>query len=193
MIMPPALHAKPLLARTIVNPISGNEVIFLETCRETDGHHTALQIRLAARSSSSPRCHENSSQELRCLEGELQVHIGNKVTRLLAGETATVPARRKHRFVNHTPVPCHFQCWIMPGFPGFEQFLQITYGLARAGKTTRRGIPRNLFELSYLLMISGTCLPGWLAALQPMLPWLGKRAIHNGMAAELQRRYFTIW
>lgn len=193
MPTPPTRPATPPNARTIVNPLLGHEVVFLETCRETNGHRTAVEFRLAAHGGSSLRCHERFSQELRCLEGELRVHVGKQVTRLRVGESATVPARQKHRFVNHMPEPCRFQCCMTPGFPGFEQFLQISYGLARAGKTTRRGIPRNLFALSYLMLISGTCLPGWLFLLQPLLPRLGKRAIDNGVAADLQRRYFTVW
>ena len=179
--------------RTITNPVSNDKVVFLETSRESNGRHTLLEITLAAKGGSFLRCYENFSEELLCLEGELSVQIGNRTSQLMPGHSATASARRKHRFFNHTSEPCRFQCRITPGCPGIEQSLQITYGLIRAGKANAHGVPRNLFERSYLMMISGTCLPGWMAALQPVLPWLAKQAIHNGRAADLQRRYFTVW
>lgn len=179
--------------RTITNPVLKDEVIFLETSRESNNYHTLVDVLLSAGGGNPLHYHEDFSEEFICLEGELSIQLGNQIIRLKPGDSAIAPARSKHRFFNQSNEPCRFQCRITPGFPGFEQSLQIAYGLVRDGKSTAQGIPKNLFELGYTTMISGTYLTGSMAIFQPLLNWLGRQALKNGVAADLQRRYLTIW
>ncbi|MBO0952876.1 cupin domain-containing protein [Fibrella forsythiae] len=179
--------------RTITNPILQDEVVFLETSIETSGQHTLVEVSLAAGGGNPLHFHQDFAETFTCLEGELSLQVGRQIIRLQPGESATAPAQSHHRFFNQTDKLCRFVCRIAPGCPGFEQFLQITYGLARDGKVNAQGAPKNPFELGYLIMISGTCLTGWMSLLQPLLHWLGRQAIKKGIAAELQRRYLTIW
>lgn len=179
--------------RTITNPILHDEVVFLETSRETNGRYTLVEVSLAAGGGNPLHYHEDFAEAFTCVEGELSLQVDQQIIRLQPGESATAPAKSKHRFFNQTNKPCRFLCRIEPGCPGFEQFLQLTYGLARDGKANAQSAPKNPYELGYLIMISGTYLTGWMSLLQPLLRWLGKRAIQKGIAADLQRRYLTIW
>lgn len=180
-------------SRTITNPLLKDEVTFLETSRESDGRHTLVNVLLSAGGGNPLHYHDAFTEEFVCQEGELSIQLGHQIIRLKPGESAVAPARSRHRFFNSSDQPCRFQCRIVPGFPGFEQSLQIAYGLARDGKTTAQGTPKNPFELGYLALISGTCLTGAIGLLQPLLSWLGRQAIRRGLAAELQRRYLTAW
>ncbi|UHG94304.1 cupin domain-containing protein [Spirosoma oryzicola] len=179
-------------SRTIINPILKDEVIFLETSRESNGYHTLVEVTLSAGGGNPLHYHEDFSEEFTCLEGELSIQVGDQIIRLKPGESATAPAYSKHRFFNQSAQSCRFQCRIAPGCPGFEQTLQITYGLARDGQSTAQGMPKSLYALGYTVMISGTYLVGWMSVLQPVLNWLGRRAVKKGIAAELQRRYLTV-
>jgi quercetin dioxygenase-like cupin family protein len=183
---------KSVASRTIINPILKDEVIFLETSRESNGYHTLVEVTLSAGGGNPLHFHEEFSEEFTCLEGELSIQVDDQIIRLKPGESATAPAYSKHRFFNQTNQACRFQCRIAPGCPGFEQTLQITYGLARDGQSNSQGMPKSLYALGYTVMISGTCLTGWMSALQPLLHWFGRQATKKGIAADLQRRYLTI-
>nr|WP_293837580.1 cupin domain-containing protein [uncultured Arsenicibacter sp.] len=180
-------------SRTILNPVLKDEVIFLETSSESNGRHTFVEVKLSAGGGNPLHYHDTFSEEFTCLDGELSLQVGEQIIRLQPGESATAPIGSKHRFFNSSQTDCRFQCRISPGCPGFEQTLQITYGLARDGKTDPKGMPKSLYTLGYIVLISGTYMTGWMAALQPVLNWFGRKAIKNGTAAELERRYRTIW
>ncbi|MEZ0612028.1 cupin domain-containing protein [Fibrella sp. WM1] len=179
-------------SRTITNPILKDEVVFLETSRESNGYYTLVEVSLAAGGGNPLHYHDAFSEEFTCLEGELSIQVGDHVVRLKPGESATAPAHSKHRFFNQSNQACRFQCRISPSCPGFEQTLQIMYGLARDGQTNGQGMPKSMYALGYTVLISGTYLTGWMSVMQPLLHWFGKQAIKKGIAADLQRRYVTI-
>ncbi|GAB3926347.1 cupin domain-containing protein [Larkinella terrae] len=191
MTKPP--RAGPIAPRTITNPILKEATIFLEISRESGGCHTLVDVLLSPGAGNPMHYHDDFSEEFTCLEGELSIQFEKQVIRLQPGESVLAPAQSKHRFFNQSGTFCRFQCRFTPGFPGFEQALQISYGLARDGKTTARGMPKNPYAIGYLVLISRTYLTGGIALFQPLLTWLGRRAIKNGVAAELQRRYLTVW
>ena len=179
-------------SRTITNPILKDEVTFLETSHESNGRHSLVEVLLSPGGGNPVHYHNDFSEEFVCLEGELSIQLNKQIIRLKPGESATAPVHTPHRFFNQSSRPCRFQCRITPGFPGFEQFLQIVYGLAHDGKVSAQAMPKNPYELGYLILISGTYMTGLMAVVQPVLTWLGGRAIKKGIGADLQRRYITI-
>jgi len=179
-------------SRTIFNPVLKDTVVFLETSRETCGEHTLVEVTLAGGGGNPAHFHDNLSEEFTCFSGELSLEVNGKTLRLLPGQSAVAPAGSKHRFFNRTKQDCHFKCRVTPGSPGFEQMLQITYGMTRDGLMNKHGMPQNALILGYIFMISGTRLTGLISAVEPLLKWFGKRAIRKGIAADLQRRYITI-
>ncbi len=179
-------------SRTIINPVQRDQVIFLETSRESNDCHTLVEVLLAPGGGNPLHYHETFSEEFTCLDGVLALEVDGAIIHLQPGESATAPIRSKHRFFNPGSEPCQFLCRIAPGCPGFEQILQIGYGLARDGKVNRQGAPSNPYALGYMMLISDTCLTGWSAVMQPLLRWFGRQAIKKGLAADWQRRYVTI-
>lgn len=179
-------------ARTITNPILKDEVTFLQTSQESNGRYSLVEVRLASGGGTPLHYHRDFSEEFVCLEGEVSIQLEKQIIRLQPGEAATVPVGKAHRFFNPSPQPCRFACRITPGFPGFEQFLQIVYGLAHDGQVNGQAMPKNPFALGYVLLISGTYMSGLMAAMQPVLSWLGRQAIKQGLGDALQQRYITI-
>ena len=186
------MQASLPLRRTITNPILKDEVTFLETSRESKGRHSLVEVLLVPGGGTPLHYHRDFSEEFICLEGELSIQLDKQILRLKPGESATAPVKSLHRFFNQSTQPCRFECRITPGFPGFEEFLQIVYGLAQDGKVSAQAMPKNPFELGYVILISGTYMTGLMAVFQPVLSWLGRQAIKKGIGAELQRRYITI-
>ncbi len=179
-------------SRTITNPILNDAVTFIETSQESKGRHSLVEVILSPGGGNPVHYHTDFSEEFICLEGELSIQLDQQIIRLKPGESAIAPIHTPHRFFNQSSQPCRFECRITPGFPGFEQFLQIVYGLAHDGKVSGQAMPKNPYELGYVILISGTYMKGLMAVFQPVLMWLGRQAIKKGIGPALQRRYITI-
>jgi quercetin dioxygenase-like cupin family protein len=177
--------------RTIYNPYQNDSVTFLETCSESGGKHTLLEVIVAPGGGTPLHYHDRITESFTCLTGMLSVQLGKQIIELQAGETASVPIGRLHRFFNRTDQACTFRCSITPGSPGGEQALQIAYGLVRDGRANK-GLPKNPLAIGYLFMLSESRLAGILSVMGPVMNWLGRRAISTGMAKALQTRYVTI-
>ena len=107
-------------------------------------------------------------------------------------EAITAEANVLHRFFNASKIPCRFSVTISPGCRGFEESLQIAYGLARDGKTNNKGLPKKFSHVAVLLLLSESKLTGWRAVLEKLLLSAGKKAVKNGVADELRKAYVSI-
>jgi hypothetical protein len=81
---------------------------------------------------------------------------------------------------------------ISPGSKGFEESLQIAYGLARDGRTNSKGLPKKLSHVAVLLLLSESKLTGWRAVLEKLLLSAARKAVKNGTADKLRQAYVSI-
>lgn len=79
-----------------------------------------------------------------------------------------------------------------PGKTGFETALQVAYGLARDGRTNRKGIPKSLYHMALIIRWSDTNLPGIFHWMEPVMVWLARRAEKKGIDKELVAAYCRI-
>lgn len=179
-------------SRTIYNPIQKDYVTFLETTEETNGKHTLVEVILAAGGGNGIHYHKTYEERFECVEGELKVQVGKAIYTLYPGDVITAKPYDLHRFFNESSESCRFTVTVTPGCRGFEESLQIAYGLARDGKCTKKGVPSTLDHLAILLMLSESNLPGWQSILEKVLHWVGKKADKKGVKAELRKQYVTI-
>ena len=84
---------------------------------------------------------------------------------------------------------CKFKVELRPASSGFEQALQIGYGLARDGQTNSKGFPKNRLALAWLFEISESNLPGWMSIFEFILRRQAKKAIAIGLDKELIGKY----
>ena len=63
--------------------------------------------------------------------------------RLEQGESAVVEAGTPHKFWNAGDEPVMFHCVVSPALQ-FESLIESMFGLARDGKTNRKGMPNPL-------------------------------------------------
>lgn len=177
--------------RTIENPIVKDKVTFLETSTETNGAYTHILIELAPSGGAQLHYHDDLEEEFEALKGELTLVADGQTIVLQPSEKFLVKTHVVHAFYNRTNAPIQFKTRITPNARKFEQFLQIMYGLARAGKTNSKGIPTNFWDIAAVGTLSQTYPPkgSFLAMLTPLLQWLGKKAVQRGRVKELIERY----
>jgi len=177
------------MERRIHNPIQKDTVIFLKTHEETGGQCTLVEVELADGGGVGLHYHKTYSESFTCLEGELQVQLGKAIHTLKPGETATAEPMVNHLFRNRSGKPCRFNVELLPASRGFEQSLQIGYGLAGDGLCHKNGFPKDRLALAWLFMISESNLPGWRSIFEFILRNQAKKAVAKGIDKQLTGRY----
>jgi quercetin dioxygenase-like cupin family protein len=175
--------------RRIYSPVQRDAAIFLETAEESGGRRTLAEVELAPGGGNEPHKHLSFSERFVCVEGELTVRVDGLLHVLHPGDEATAEPGAIHNFANETTDPVRFQVELAPGHRGFEQALQIVYGLAEDGLTNDKGIPKNLVHTAVLMEMGETRVVGPLRALVPLLKLLARVGRRRGADAALIERY----
>lgn len=177
--------------RKIYNPVQKDYVTFIETAAETTGKRTLVEVELAPGGGVGIHYHKTYAEKFDCLEGELHVQLSKTVHVLRPGQSATAMPKVNHRFFNTSPNVCKFKVELTPASRGFEQSLQIGYGLARDGEVRSNGFPKNPLALAWLFEISESNLPGWRSVFEFMLRRQANKARAKGLDKLLIERYVT--
>jgi quercetin dioxygenase-like cupin family protein len=175
--------------RRVYSPVQHDAATFLETSEESGGRRTLLEIELAPGGGNAPHRHLSYEEHFVVLEGELTVRVGGLLHVLQAGDEATAKAGVLHFFANETDETVRFQVALAPGHRGFEQALQIGYGLAAAGLTDDKGMPKNLVHAALLMQMGEMRVGGPMRALTPFLGLLARWGRRRGADAVLVERY----
>lgn len=178
-----------LMERSIYNPIQKDKVTFLKTSEDTNGACTLVEVELADGGGVGLHYHKAFSESFECLAGEVQVKLGKALHTLRAGESATAAPNVNHLFRNRSGKPCRFRVELRPASKGFEQSLQIGYGLARDGKCKSNGFPKDKHALAWLFDISESNLPGWMSMFEFILRRQAKVARRKGLDKALIDQY----
>lgn len=177
------------LERRIHNPVQKDSVVFLKTAEETNGAYTLVEVELAPKGGVGLHYHKTYSEKFDCLEGELKVQAGKVIHTLGPGNSITAQALVHHRFFNSSDRVCKFRVELRPASRGFEQSLQVGYGLARDGKTNSKGLPKSRLALAWLFEISESNLPGWMSIFEFILRRQAQKAKAKGIDKELIASY----
>ena len=175
--------------RRIYNPVQRDYVTFLKTAEETNGERTLVEVELAPKGGVGLHFHKTYSEKFDCLDGELKVQAGKAIHTLLKGQSLTAYPNINHRFFNTSDQMCKFLVELRPASRGFEQSLQVGYGLARDGQTNDKGFPKNRLALAWLFEISESNLPGWMSIFEFILRRQAKKAKALGLDMELIQKY----
>jgi quercetin dioxygenase-like cupin family protein len=175
--------------RKIYNPLQKDYVTFLQTSEDTKGSYTLVEVELAPKGGVGIHYHKTYSELFHCLEGNLKVQLAKQIHLLKDGMRAEASPAIPHRFFNDSDKSCKFQVKITPACRGFEESLQIAYGLARDGKTRNNGFPKDKLALAWLFMISESNLPGWRSIFEWILIKQAKAAIKKGIDKQLREKY----
>jgi quercetin dioxygenase-like cupin family protein len=175
--------------RRIYNPVQKDYVTFLKTSEETNGELTLVEVELAPGGGVGLHYHKTYSEKFDCLNGELKVQAGKTIHTLQPGQTVTAQPHINHRFSNATRQVCKFRVELRPASRGFEQSLQVGYGLARDGETNSKGLPKSRLALAWLFEISESNLPGWMSVFEFILRRQARAAKEMGIDKQLIQKY----
>ena len=151
---------------TLVNSVTGEELTFVETAASTGGEYVeVVAVVQPGGFVASAHVHPKQSEAFTVVEGTLDLRVGKDRVRLTAGESATVEAGTAHKFWNDGDEPVVFTCKISPALQ-FESLIESMFGLARDGKTNRKGMPNPVRMASIarahrdVIRLAG--VPAWL-------------------------------
>jgi quercetin dioxygenase-like cupin family protein len=177
------------MERKIYNPIQKDTVTFLKTHADTNGECTLVEVELADGGGVGLHYHKTYLEKFDCHEGEVEVQLGKTMYKLQPGQSATAPPNINHLFRNRSGKPCRFQVELRPASRGFEQSLQIGYGLAADGLCKPNGFPKDKLALAWLFDISESNLPGWMSLFEFILRGQAKKAKRKGIDKQLMEKY----
>ncbi len=175
--------------RIFENPLIRDRVMLVESSNETGGAYTLIEVELQPGGGNQLHYHTCFTERFIAIKGELCVDMGKKQLRLQPGECVNVQVGQLHRFYNPGERPIIFQIKITPGHEQFEHGLAIIYGLARDGKVSKRGIPRDIDHMALLMSFTDTKVTGLLSVMRPLIKWRARKAMERGLHLELIKKY----
>jgi quercetin dioxygenase-like cupin family protein len=128
----------------LTNPISGETLIFRQTAADTGGELVEVECIVSPGGAvAGAHVHPEQEERFEVLEGQVGFRAGRTTLIATPGETVVVPAGTLHRFWNAGETDARFVCQVRPALE-FEALIETMFGLARDGKTNRKGLPNPL-------------------------------------------------
>ena len=130
---------------SIVNPVTGERLVFELTAHDTDGELTQFETFVEPGGAvAAAHVHPYQSETFSVLEGTLGMKRGRETFVLNAGEIAFVDPGVRHKFWNAGDETLRFRAEVRPSLE-FESLIETMFGLAADGKTNRKGMPNPLW------------------------------------------------
>lgn len=125
----------------IVNPLTGQRMVFLETGEETGGE----LLRIDSYNPPSPplegeHVHPFQESGAEVISGSLRFSVSGEERSVKAGESITIPANTPHLFWNDGEEEAHSVQWFKPALT-IDRFFETYFALARDGKLDEKGLP----------------------------------------------------
>jgi len=134
---------------SIVNPVTGERLVFRQTSRETNGAAVVIETYVQPNGFvAAAHVHPSQEERFEVLRGTVGFKVGREKLVAGPGKRLTVPAGTPHKFWNAGEEEAHFVCEVRPALQ-FEALLETMFALAADGKTNRKGMP-NPFRLAVI-------------------------------------------
>jgi hypothetical protein len=159
----------------IVNPRTGQRMIFLETGQETGGQ----SLRIDSYNPPSPpleleHVHPFQESGAEVISGSLRFRIGGEERSVKAGESITIPANTPHHFWNDGEEEAHSIQSFRPALK-IDRFFELYFGLAQDGKLNEEGSP-SFWQTAVMVPYFGDEIR------TPNPPWALQRALFGLLA-----------
>ena len=129
---------------SIVNPVTGERLVFELTSHDTDGAYTLFDTFVEPGGAvASAHVHPYQTEIFTVLEGRLGVERGREKLELAPGEVAMIDPGTPHKFWNAGETTLCFRAEVRPALE-FESLIETMFGLAADGKTNKKGMPSPL-------------------------------------------------
>jgi len=171
------------------HPVQRDAATFLRTAGASGGELTEALLEVEPGGGNGMHVHRRFDEHFIGEVGITHVEVGGQVHALGAGEQTVARRNTPHRWWNAGDGPAHVRVEIRPGDTGFEEFIQIYYGIAADGGSGPNGAPRNLIHAGYALVHGDIHLVGGQRALMPVIHACYWIARISGAGERLRRKY----
>jgi len=133
----------------LVNPVTGERIVFRKRARDTGGELMEMTLYLAPGGFiASPHVHPNQEERFEVGGSPVMFRVAGKERLYQPGETAIVPAGVPHVWWNASE---HESATLVQFRPALdtETFFETYFGLARDGRVNKKGLP-NPLQMSVL-------------------------------------------
>ena len=136
--------------QTLENPVTGERFTFVHTAASTGGELLAFELGLEPGGAVPiPHVHPIQTERFEVVAGRMRFRVGFRHVIAEAGDVVEVAPGVMHGFANAGDEDARVLVEVRPALAMEEMFAEVVE-LAKAGRMTRRGLPRNLFDLAAL-------------------------------------------
>ena len=128
----------------VENPITGERIIWRKTAQDTSGE--LVQCDLYVRPHGfvvTEHVHLHQQESFEIIEGVISLRVNGKELTAGPGEIVVIPPGTPHKFWNAADEALHVLLEVQPAGT-FEPSIETLFGLARDGKTNKKGMPNPL-------------------------------------------------
>jgi quercetin dioxygenase-like cupin family protein len=135
---------------TLENPITGERFTFTDTAASTNGELLAFELALKPGGAVPvPHVHPIQTERFEVVSGRMLFRVGLRHVEARPGEVLEVEPGVTHGFANAGDEEVRVRVEVRPALAMEEMFADVI-ALARAGRMSRRGMPRNLLDFALL-------------------------------------------
>ena len=135
--------------QTLVNPVTGERMTFLETAAETGGERVVIELRADPGGAvAAAHVHPGQWEIFTVISGTLGAKVAGRKAELGPGQAVGVAPGVSHTWWNAGEGELVFRCEIRPALQ-FESLIETMFSLAADGKTNKKGMP-NPFRLAVI-------------------------------------------
>jgi len=131
-------------SKVIHNPITGQQIKFIKTSRDTNGSMLEMESTFSKFSNEPPpHYHPHQEEEFKIIKGSISVRINGEVKILHQGDRLYIPRNTVHSMWNHSNDTSIVNWRVSPAL-NTEYLLETVMGLASIGKVNKSGMPSIL-------------------------------------------------
>ena len=135
---------------TVENPVTGERFTFTDTAASTGGALLAFDFALRPGGAVPvPHVHPRQTERFEVLAGRMRFRIGLRTRIAGPGDVIEVAPGVAHGFANAGAEEARLHVEVRPALAMEAMFAEVV-AMARAGRMTRRGLPRNPLDLAVL-------------------------------------------
>jgi quercetin dioxygenase-like cupin family protein len=136
--------------QTLENPVTGERFTFTDTAASTGGELLASDFALRPGGAVPiPHVHPVQTERFEVVGGVMRFRVGLRKRMARPGDVVEVAPGVAHAFANAGPDEARLRVEVRPAL-AMEDMLAEVVAMARAGRMTRRGMPRNPLDLALL-------------------------------------------
>jgi quercetin dioxygenase-like cupin family protein len=136
--------------QTLENPVTGERFTFIETAATTGGELLSFELGLRPGGAVPlPHVHPIQTERFEVVEGRMRFRLGLRTVVAGPGDVVEVAPGVTHGFANAGDGEARVRVEVRPALEMDAMFADVI-AMARAGRMSRRGMPRNVLDLAVL-------------------------------------------